>query len=485
MTLIKLIDKVIPFILIGIFFWMLNTHLSLEIDILITSYQAYFKAFIYLLCFILSVIGLTLVILAKSKTLSYIGVLVFTVLVFIESGYLHLNNLGLGFEEVLLITQNIGFGLNGQAILTYKMAFLIAALWSSGFLILSLALRRFTSYRYNIVYSLVLLISLAMVYLVINNSQANRLAFPAPTKIPALVAYTISKKLYIGPREHLSLTPTIDSEIDHIIWVVDESVRADHLGVNGYRRQTTPYLSSISNNSINFGPSSSASVCSDYSHFILMTGSTMQEVKEASSYMRKKPLIFQFARQAGYSPAMVYSPGYEDLPKGYLTEFDFKHIPVRYQTAMLHPELKRYEHDYKSIDYLLEHIKSSDKTYSYFLKYGSHFHYEDAYPDTSKVYRPTQNPKDWNFKEKEKVINSYDNSIHWSVDGFFKKLITQLGERRYLIIYTSDHGQNILDYPEIRLTHCVKEEAPKVMALVPMLMIGDSLTIRSLKEKYT
>jgi len=441
---------------------------------------------IYFLAFILSIIGITLCLYSQSKWIKYGSRFIFFFLTGLEFLYLQLNKTGLSYEDVLLVQQNLGFNLHSQALLTFKQEIIYAVFISLLFILLVIAIDKLMKPQFNKRYSLLYLFSIAIVYLVIDKSQANRLAFPGATKTPALYIYSLTKSLYVGPRDLVSIQPEKNSEIDHIIWVIDESVRSDHLGINGYNKETTPFLTSLNNsNLINLGHASSAAVCSDYSHYVMITGTRASEIPAHIENRRVSPLIFQYATKAQYKPMLIYSPGYEDIPQGYLTKFDFEHIPIRINTAMNHPELKRHNHDFKSIEYLAREIEKEEKTFSYFLKYGCHFHYEDAYPKDQTFYHPTQDPRDWTMTNKEATINSYDNAIRWSVDKFMNQLLDTLKDKRFLIIYTSDHGQNILDHPEIKLTHCIKDKAPKVMAAVPMILLGDSITIASIQNNYS
>ena len=44
------------------------------------------------------------------------------------------------------------------------------------------------------------------------------------------------------------------------------------------------------------------------------------------------------------------------------------------------------------------------------------------------------------YLDKELLVNSYKNTIHWSVDHFFKTLTEGVDLTNVIIIYTSDHG---------------------------------------------
>jgi glucan phosphoethanolaminetransferase (alkaline phosphatase superfamily) len=69
------------------------------------------------------------------------------------------------------------------------------------------------------------------------------------------------------------------------------------------------------------------------------------------------------------------------------------------------------------------------------------------------------------------MINSYKNAIHWSVDTFFKRLDEQADLSDTLVIYTSDHGQNLLD-DGVPVTHCRADNPISEEAWVPLLVFS-------------
>ena len=68
------------------------------------------------------------------------------------------------------------------------------------------------------------------------------------------------------------------------------------------------------------------------------------------------------------------------------------------------------------------------------------------------------------------------NGLRWSVDDWFKNLLSESGEfRPYVIIYTSDHGQNIADDGTLA-THC-RPRANRFEGLVPMVVFSNDAVI--------
>ena len=77
------------------------------------------------------------------------------------------------------------------------------------------------------------------------------------------------------------------------------------------------------------------------------------------------------------------------------------------------------------------------------------------------------------MNDREKALNSYMNGIRWSVDDWFKGLFAEsMDFRPYVIIYTSDHGQNIVDDGTLA-THC-RPRANHFEGIVPMVVFSNN-----------
>src|SRR5262249_41566183 len=77
------------------------------------------------------------------------------------------------------------------------------------------------------------------------------------------------------------------------------------------------------------------------------------------------------------------------------------------------------------------------------------------------AYRPTS----------EELLHMYNNAILWSVDGFFKKLLDRFQYDNVLLVYTSDHGQRLMNGKE-RKSHCTtpSEHTQVGEGLVPLIV---------------
>ena len=461
------------FLLLLFFFWITESgNIVYECRVLLKYQHNYIKPLFYLFNFLVAIFALSAFMSSQKGWRLLIGLVWIFMTFSINHIYTQLNNVGFEYEDLLLIKQNIHFGYEETIFSTYGQV-VFPTIIAVGFLFLLICLvQRFLRTKLSsiFVYGL-LMLSLLMSYLIIDYSNAQRSAMPSFVKTPSMLIYDILNPVYTGQREAPLFDISEPSSFDHIIWIVDESVRGDHLQLNNERLKTTPFLNSILDESIiNFGVANSAAVCSDYSHAVLMTGAKFEDLPDEEDKILSSPTIFQYAKHAGFEPALIYSPGYEDSPKSYLSKYDFETIKTRYNTKLLNPELTYEVWDFKSLDYLNDIFDSHDRSFTYFLKYGAHFHYDDSYPAEEKHFTPIIGFRNFDDVDSVQLINSYHNAIRWTVDHFFKELIGKVGDHNILIIYTSDHGQNLTEYPEIKLTHCKRKDAPNVMANVPLFL---------------
>ena len=124
----------------------------------------------------------------------------------------------------------------------------------------------------------------------------------------------------------------------------------------------------------------------------------------------------------------------------------------------------------------------------YVVKTGAHFPYEGAYDLDEAIHRPHMDSthivaltESTRREHKQLMINSYKNAIQLSVDRFLDRIVSDLPLDDAVVIYTSDHGQNLMDGPTTR-THCSEEGATAYEALVPLVIFTDVPEWRKLLE---
>ena len=224
---------------------------------------------------------------------------------------------------------------------------------------------------------------------------------------------------------------------------------------------------------VNFGLAASSSNCSHYSNLILRTGLKKEEIPDYDQISLKEASIWQFAKKAGFYNVYLDAQSaeewvnYQNFMNGNEDSFVDELIRVRQKIA--------YDSDRVAREKLINYLKQPGKTFIMLNKYGIHFPYFRSYPQEYSIFSPALEQGE-TMNDREKSLNSFMNGIRWSVDDWFKDFLSASGEfKSYVIIYTSDHGQNIVDDGTLS-THC-RPRANRFEGIVPMMVFSNDKEI--------
>ena len=297
--------------------------------------------------------------------------------------------------------------------------------------------------------------------------------YPSFFRVPSLLAFAGLSHVYDGERDHVRYPGSFDTQVDKIVLIVDESIRADILGINAFEKETTLFLRSLQTGMVNFGLAASSSNCSDYSNLIIRSGLRKDELPDIDQVSLKKPSIWQFTRKAGYYNVYMDAQSadewdnYQNFMNKHEASYVDEIVRVRQETA--------YESDGVARKKLIDLLKRPGKTFIMLNKYGIHFPYFRSYPEKHNIFTPTLELGE-PMNDREKALNSFMNGVRWSVDDWFKNLLSESGDfKTYAIIYTSDHGQNIVDDGTLA-THC-RPRANRFEGIVPMMVFSNDAEI--------
>jgi glucan phosphoethanolaminetransferase (alkaline phosphatase superfamily) len=286
----------------------------------------------------------------------------------------------------------------------------------------------------------------------------------------------------VGPREPVSLARA-DKAVSHdIVLIIDESISGNYLdinapfGVHSNLKAPRPGVDIF-----NYGYAASIANCSADTNITLRYGGTRADYMRINSTM---PSIWQYAKKAGLRTVYIDAQRtggnlqnlMSDTEKRDIDEFvQFDQTSVR-------------ERDMAAAAKLIELLNDDQAQLVVMNKVGAHFPVHDKYPDAFMAYRPTLprgqfvevadtgkrdgfngQPDDW-----ELYRNAYKNTLLWNVGEFFSRVFAQANLNNALLIYTSDHGQDLHERGNPGLnTHCggdpVEEEG-----LVPLVVIQGS-----------
>ena len=261
---------------------------------------------------------------------------------------------------------------------------------------------------------------------------------------------------------------------NNIVLVIDESVRGDHLSLNGYERQTTPLLDRLHAEGIlhNWGIAVSASTASQFSYTALVTGLMPDDFPDKTEgKVRTRPLVFQYAKAMNYKTFFFdgqmkdYWGGINEDRKFIdqwtgVTGFDDADSPKHDIDRRIAAEVKKI-------------VTASSGNFIVVFKRGSHIPYQANFPPERQEFKPSYTTTDTysipSAEQLPEVVNSYDNSIRYNLTLFFENLLDDYANipNQTVILYTSDHGQSL--FAGGKSSHGGKT---LVEANVPLFIIG-------------
>lgn len=305
--------------------------------------------------------------------------------------------------------------------------------------------------------------------------------------------YFYKNSLYSGKRDKVAIYPNSKTKYRNIIFILDESVGGKYLSLNNFSKKTTPFLDSIEGTLLkNLGLAVSGTNCSGSSNIILMSGANSSKIPDKLGItMLKQPNIFQYMKKAGYKTAYISGQSKNELLQNFMRKEDLNYVDFFYQPYESHERsmlpLIPENNLIKNINLFLNENKDS-LHFVFVVKSGSHFPYESSYPIEYKKFEPTLKiAENIDLSKIDLMTNSYLNSLQYGVDYFFKYFLNSISLEETVIIYTSDHGQSLLEN-NIISTHCTARNTPLSQGIVPMFIIhqkGDITFEKLPKDIYS
>ena len=245
--------------------------------------------------------------------------------------------------------------------------------------------------------------------------------------------------------------PREDDEYETYVFVMGESARYDNFGINGYERNTTPFLDSLKKEDklLTFSNVFASANLTKNVHPLMLTRATVLKHHTANN---EKSIISLF-KETGFKTYVLSNQGENEVfLRQMATEADYSFL-----------NNNDYKFDEKYDGLLLPHIDSvlnekEKKKCLFLFTLGSHFKYNFRYPPPFEKFKPAGSKSHFTYelveKNKDLFVNAYDNSILYTdyfIHEIIKKLESQNGKT--LLFYVSDHGQKIFDAPGINVGH--------------------------------
>lgn len=230
----------------------------------------------------------------------------------------------------------------------------------------------------------------------------------------------------------------------NVVVVILESYNKYHSNLYGYPLKTNPFLEKEENLYV-----FNDAITTDGLTSIVMKNIFSFRDKENDLYWTSSPLFPSIFKKAGYLCTFISNQEVEsdnsrdvyDRANDYLVNPQTKHLLWDVTNN------KKFQYDLQLID---EYVSYKDTINPYSLTVfhllGQHTAYEDRYPSDKGVFTS----KDYEYRTdltdyQKKIVSHYDNATRYC-DEVLKRIIDLYRNDDAIIIFLSDHGEEIYDY---------------------------------------
>ena len=267
------------------------------------------------------------------------------------------------------------------------------------------------------------------------------------------------------------------SKIKNVVFILGESTNREHMGIYGSKLNTTPNLDKRmkSDNLFIFHD-----VISPHSH----TSAVLAKIFTFANYESALPWyqsvnLITILNSAGYKTYWISnqeSSGVWGTTAQIFSDLSQEKIFTHYRDSK--SDVAFYDEDILPIlDRSLK--EESEKNFFIIHLMGTHGEYKKRYPKEYNVFN--ESDIESNFDTKRKLtIAEYDNAVLYN-DFIVNEIIKRFEGKETLIIYISDHGEEVYDNRDY-VGH-TEDNGSKYMIEIPMIVWGSKNFVERYPEK--
>ncbi|MDZ7730945.1 MAG: sulfatase-like hydrolase/transferase [Natrialbaceae archaeon] len=270
----------------------------------------------------------------------------------------------------------------------------------------------------------------------------------------------------------------------NIVAITFDSLRADHCGYNGYKRNTTPNLDQLARNGMAFtnavSPASrtNAAMASIFTGELMVTRDKISNPENSKYHLKRHGTLAQNLSEKGYATGAFCPNAYASRYYGFDYGFDYfedflfnkeqyqkifdKHISDSGVFTLLRNfrNLLRKEEAFRSwetyIDDMENWVENQDKPY-FLWAFSLDTHFPYITPKKHRKWSNTISTYYYNWrckilldqldiemskKDRNGIINIYDDSIRYA-DKLIGELQDRIGGEDTIFVVFADHGEAI------------------------------------------
>jgi len=313
-----------------------------------------------------------------------------------------------------------------------------AVVWTIMQLVIAVLFIRWRWRRIHVPHAWIHCLAACLVLCIYFNGN-RRLRSSLRQRFPYTVSYTIREYISLqhdiaSERRIPDFTVTEQPDSLSIVLILGEAVRADHLQLNGYERETTPLLQARDN------VITLPHIRTEQTHTLASLPVILTRADSAhEDYQYTETSFITVFRQAGYRTAWISN---QDLGR------TFTHFIAESDTAIFPNAGKSVYVFSRWLDEELIPLMNSafvpcpPRTLYVLHAIGSHWDYNTHVPADMYHFLPLTSNRTIAANSIEQVVNSYDNTIRY-MDYFVDSVIATLVDKKALVIYQSDHGESL------------------------------------------
>ncbi len=243
--------------------------------------------------------------------------------------------------------------------------------------------------------------------------------------------YRQTLKLLKSERINISNDAICIEDTLTVVLVLGEALRADHVGINGYHRQTTPLLEKENVISLRSVYSKWTHTNQSIPHILTRADS----VNENLAYTEQS--FISIFEKCGFQTSWIGNQEPGNTFIGFINDCD---------TSIINRPLVTVYNYNKKLDEELfpyfDDLNNQKNSLNLIIiqTIGSHWYYPSHYPDSFEKFKPAIESKTISLEDRGKIINAYDNTVLYT-DYFVNELIHRLRNKNAVMIYLSDHGE--------------------------------------------
>lgn len=285
----------------------------------------------------------------------------------------------------------------------------------------------------QVIYITTLSVVMIIPSIVLNKKRHNTIMSRVPySMISASKDYTSALKMSRLERKTIANDAVyMGNDSLTVILVLGESLRKDHLGINGYKRNTTPLLSQRKIYSFKQNKSLYTYTAASIPQILTRADSTHPEraFTEESVLTVFERVGFKTIWLANQVPDYTYS----SLAKSCDEYINLSAKSNTYSDVI--------STDQNILD-KISNYQNSNKNLLILHTIGSHWYYNYRCPEFMRQFFPITKSRSFSNNSKNQMINSYDNSIYFT-DYFIDQVIQKFEKENTILIYISDHGETL------------------------------------------